>query len=188
MNHHHASQLTVQLLTWNGAKYIPYLFSSLRKQSFRDWELVIFDNASQDSTFELMKHELKEFPVSWKLHTSSENFGFAGGHNHLFHASDSQYLLLLNQDMYLDASVFERLIAFMETHPETASVSPRLMRWNFSLLFTFMLQGSAELVGLGRQTYELMDLETGQRASIPEQIKPILIPIKVDESNLVYKY
>ncbi|MBT3817027.1 MAG: glycosyltransferase family 2 protein, partial [Candidatus Magasanikbacteria bacterium] len=29
-------KLTIHLVTWNGAKYVPYLFESLRKQTYRD--------------------------------------------------------------------------------------------------------------------------------------------------------
>lgn len=59
---------------------------------------------------------------------------------------------------------------------------------DFSLLYTFVMEGSAELVGLGRQTYEFISLETAQRAQLPEPIKQTLTPIKVEEDNLVYKY
>ncbi len=59
---------------------------------------------------------------------------------------------------------------------------------NFSLLYTFLVEGSAELVGLGRQSYELLDLKTNVTETIPEQMRNVLLPIRVEESNLVYKY
>lgn len=59
---------------------------------------------------------------------------------------------------------------------------------NFSLLYTFLVDGSAELVGLGRKTYEILGLKTNVAEATPEQVKNILLPIKVEESNLVYKY
>ena len=50
-------KLSVQLVAWNGGKYIPYLFDSLRKQTFSDWQLIILDNASSDDTLEKIKTE-----------------------------------------------------------------------------------------------------------------------------------
>src|SRR3989339_877979 len=37
-------RLTINLVTYNGEKYIPYLFESLRKQTYQDWELLVLDN------------------------------------------------------------------------------------------------------------------------------------------------
>src|SRR3989338_7429508 len=48
-------KLTVQLVTWNGAKYIPYLFESLKKQTYADWDLAVLDNASSDGTARLIE-------------------------------------------------------------------------------------------------------------------------------------
>ena len=45
-------KLTINLITWNGAKFIPALFNSLRNQTFKNWELIIIDNGSTDGTVE----------------------------------------------------------------------------------------------------------------------------------------
>src|SRR3989338_7128367 len=134
-------KLHVHLVTWNGAKYIPYLFESLRRQTFRDWELRIFDNGSTDDTVKKMKEEIGQFGNSaiWEgIHVTivqaTENTGFAGGHNRLisdlrFEISD--YVLLLNQDMYLHRECFERLVGFMDKHPAVGSANPLLLKWEF---------------------------------------------------------
>src|SRR3989338_8912616 len=95
-------KLAVHLLTWNGSKYIPYLFDSLRKQTFKDWKLFIVDNNSTDNTVEAIKKELNNFGVQSELEVNEENIGFAGGHNQIFLKSNSEYVLFLNQDIYLD--------------------------------------------------------------------------------------
>lgn len=141
-------KLSVNLVTWNGAKYIPYLFDSLKKQTFSDWTLFVLDNNSDDNTVELIKKELSPstraaeaaqygvntFPIQYKISENSENKGFAGGHNQVFKESDAEYVLLLNQDMYLAPDCLEKVVTFLDQHPEAAAVSPRLMKWNFSLL------------------------------------------------------
>lgn len=129
-------KLTVQLVTWNGAKYMPHLFDSLRKQVSTDWELVILDNASSDDTVGRIQTELKKgLPVAHTLVQSEENIGFAGGHNRLYQEhSDSEYLLLLNQDIYLEPGCIHDLITYMNSHEQVAAISPRLMRWDFASL------------------------------------------------------
>ncbi len=60
-------KLTVHLLTWNGEKYIPFLFDSLKKQTLKGWKLIILDNGSTDNTVGLIKKEIKNFPVEIEL-------------------------------------------------------------------------------------------------------------------------
>ncbi len=125
-------KLTVHLVTWNGAKYVPLLFESLRNQTFKDWELVVLDNASTDDTVNLIEHELENWSGQKRLVKNSVNLGFAGGHNLLYSQTTSEYFLLLNQDFYLQPDCIEKLVAEIETKPELAVVSPRLMKWDFA--------------------------------------------------------
>lgn len=123
-------KLTVQLLTWNGAKYVPYLFDSLRAQIFTDWELHILDNNSTDNTVEAIKKETTNFSVPYELEVNKENVGFARGHNQLFKKSDGEYVLFLNQDIYLDKDCLKKLVHFLDNN-DCVGVSPRLMKWSF---------------------------------------------------------
>lgn len=136
------ARLTVQLVSWNGAKYIPYLLQSLREQTLTDWELVVLDNASVDNTVSLIEKELATFPRAHRLLKNKDNLGFSVGHNQLFREGTSDYFLLLNQDMYLEADCLEKMVAFLDTHPTTAAAAPRLMKWNFSALADQGLQAS----------------------------------------------
>jgi len=143
------AKLSVHLVTWNGAKYVPALFESLRKQTFQDWKLVILDNASKDEMGEAMKKEIIHFPVPVELIESKENTGFAGGHNKLFQqlpsagSGQAEYFICLNQDLFLEPECFEKLIKFLDTHKDVAVVSPRLMKWNFSVQLPLFSGASA---------------------------------------------
>ncbi len=125
--------LIIQLVTWNGEKYIPYLFESLRKQRFTDFELWILDNGSSDATVACIKKELTTISQPTRLICKEKNCGFAVGHNELFRESVGQasYVLLLNQDMMLDPFFIEKLFYFGESHPDAGSMSGRLMKWAF---------------------------------------------------------
>lgn len=161
-------KLSIQLVTWNGAKYAPYLFDSLRKQTYTDWTLLVIDNNSDDGTVELIKKELSpstraaesaqygasNFPVGWKLVENKENRGFAGGHNQAFKETESDYVLLLNQDMYLAPDCLEKIVMFLDQHPEAVSVSPRLMKWDFSAATNDLRKSfSDQIDALGLKVY-----------------------------------
>lgn len=126
-------KLSIHLVTWNGEKYLQHLCASLRNQTFSDWELIILDNASTDGTVATLEREMENFPVPATLTRNQENTGFAGGHNALFKKSNTTpYVLLLNQDMQLAPDCLEKLVRFMDEHPEAAVATPRLMRWDFA--------------------------------------------------------
>ncbi len=126
------SKLSVQLVVWNGSKYIPHLFESLRKQSCQDWSLIILDNGSKDNTVEVIKKELENFVIHYKFIESKDKNGIAGGHAQAFKENDSEYVLLLNQDMYLTPDCLGKMVEFLDKHPEAGAVTPRLMRWDFA--------------------------------------------------------
>lgn len=126
-------KLSVHLLSWNSSRYIPYLFASLRAQTFKDWSLVVIDNASKDATVALIKKELAQFPVACNIIENKTNVGFAPGHNQALQSSTAQYVLLLNHDMVLQPDCFEKMVQFLDANPQAAAVSPRLMKWDFKI-------------------------------------------------------
>ncbi|MDP3244581.1 MAG: glycosyltransferase family 2 protein [bacterium] len=132
------SKLSVHLLTRDGAKYLPYLFASLREQTFQDWQLFILDNASTDKTVEAIKKELESFDRPWQLAENKENVGFARGHNQLFNTNYqlpiTNYALLLNQDVILAPDYLEKLVELMDANPQTGAAQGTLFRWDFEKL------------------------------------------------------
>ncbi len=127
-------KLSVHLVTWNGAKYIPFLFDSLKKQTFKNYKLVILDNGSVDNTVAKIKKQITNFPVEVELIEGKENLGFAKGHNKLVESRrskvESQYTLLINQDLYLGKDCLEKMVKFMDSNSECAVLGPRVMKWD----------------------------------------------------------
>jgi GT2 family glycosyltransferase len=132
------NKLTINLVTYNGAKYIPFLFDSLKKQTYKDWAINVIDNNSQDSAIKLLKKELNNLMVQnntvekTKLIEKKENIGFTVAHNELFQKSESKYFLILNQDTYLQPDCLEKMVKFLDKNKEVFVVSPRLMKWDFT--------------------------------------------------------
>jgi len=58
---------------------------------------------------------------------------------------------------------------------------------NFSLIYTYVIEGKGDVVALARQTYQL--LAGGTRSeSLPPVISGLLESIQVDEEHLLYRY
>lgn len=145
------TKLTVQLLVWNGEMYLPHLFESLRNQTNRDWQIYIMDNGSTDNSVEVIKKELKNFNFAYHFEEGKNNLGFSGGHNYIYEQTDTDYVLMLNQDLYIEQDCFEKMIAFMDKNSDVASVAPRLMKWNINSLDHFF---SEYVDSLGLKVYK----------------------------------
>lgn len=165
------SKLTVNLVVWNGEKYIPYLFQSLRQQTFKDWQMNILDNGSSDQTVAAVKKELVDFPVPVNFEINRENTGFSPAYNGLSKKSSGQYILLLNQDIYLLPDVFEKLVSFLDNNLSCAVVAPRLMRWDFSKISSGLPATFTEQVdALGMKVFRsrrVMETGTGEKWPLP---------------------
>ncbi len=125
------SKVVIQFVTWNGAKYIAPLLVSLKNQTQKDWQLLIWDNASTDNTVGELENSLAGNWCEYKIFKSEKNLGFALAHSQLFtkyQISNIQYLFILNQDTVLEPDYLEKLVVFVDSHPKVAALAGKIMR------------------------------------------------------------
>ena len=90
--------VTISLLTWNGARYLPWVLKSIKDQKYKNLELLVLDNASTDESVDVIRDVYPDARVIQQ----KKNIGFAKGHNLLVNWSESDYVLFLNQDIVLE--------------------------------------------------------------------------------------
>ena len=125
------SKISINLVTWNGEKYIKHCINSVLNQTFKDYELNILDNGSHDKTVEVIESNFPQF----KILKNKENIGFAKGHNKLFAWAKSDYIMCLNQDMILEPNFLENIFNFLDNAKdkyEIGSIEPKLLQWKFN--------------------------------------------------------
>ena len=86
-------------------------------------EAIVVDNASTDGSMEMLK---SEFP-SVKIIRNLRNEGFAKPNNDAVRVAAGRYFFLLNSDARLCGNALEKLVRFMDQHPETAVCGPQLL-------------------------------------------------------------
>ncbi len=92
-------------------------------------ETFVVDNASGDGSAEMVA---AEFP--WvQLIQSGANRGYAWANNVALRRASGRRLLLLNPDTQFGPTSLAEMIAFLDAHPETAAVGPKLVRGDGSL-------------------------------------------------------
>jgi GT2 family glycosyltransferase len=117
--------VSITIVTWNSEKHLDECFAALALQDYRDLEVIIVDNASEDGTREL----LKRVESKWRVIYNDKNVGFAAGQNQAICAARGEWILCLNPDVMASPYFVTRLVAAAEKHPEVGTVCGKLLRW-----------------------------------------------------------
>lgn len=116
-------KVAVNIVTFNSAHDIAQCIESLKRQTFTDFDIHIYDNASADDTLKL----IEPFDVGY-ITRSPINTGFCKAHNELARRFPSEYVLFLNPDTLLSPSFIEELVVALDARPDAASASGKLLR------------------------------------------------------------
>src|SRR5260221_3737972 len=100
------SRLSIVVVTWNSARYLPRCLAGITGQSWPDIEVVVIDNASTDGSVEIVRNTLP----SAHLIANSENRGFSAAVNQGIRAATGAYVLLCNPDAFLQPDYAQRCI------------------------------------------------------------------------------
>jgi len=119
--------VTVSLVTYNGLRWLPGCFASLRAQTHPEFELIVLDNASHDGSADWLR-ELSAGDSRVSLVTANTNFGYAAGHNQNIARSRGEFVLLLNQDTELDPGFLSAVLEAFRRDPKLGAVQPRVLR------------------------------------------------------------
>ena len=118
------SDLSVVIVNWNTKDYLLHCLRTVLRTERRDLrEVIVVDNGSQDGSVK----KVKEFFPKIRLITNGENRGFAKATNQGIQHSSGKYLLLLNPDTEVKEGSIERLIAFMDAHPDAGITGVQLL-------------------------------------------------------------
>jgi GT2 family glycosyltransferase len=116
--------LTVSIVTYNGAGKITKCLQSLHSQTFEDFDVLVVDNASSDGTLV----EVDAAAPEARVIALTENVGFGAGHNAAIRATQTPFVLVLNQDVVLESNALQRLVDAARLHEDTAAIGPCLYR------------------------------------------------------------
>ena len=106
-------KITAILPTWNRAEWLEKSIQSVLDQTFGDFELVVVDDASMDSTAEIIER------YSGKIRTIvfSENRGVSAARNAAIKNSDSEWIAFLDSDDFWHPDKLQKQIAQTKMRP-----------------------------------------------------------------------
>jgi GT2 family glycosyltransferase len=118
--------VSVLIVTWNSAQYLDECFAALTTQDYRDLEVIVVDNASEDET----REHLQQIESKWRVIYNEKNVGFAAGQNQAIRAASGEWLLCLNPDIVLRPDFVTQLVRAGENYPDPGAICAKLLRWD----------------------------------------------------------
>ncbi|WP_392756350.1 glycosyltransferase family 2 protein [Streptomyces sp. LN590] len=105
------------------ARYLPEAVSSVLAQTFRDWELVIVDDGSTDDTVEVTQGLIARHPDRRIRLLQQPNAGVSAARNTGIEASTGRYILPLDADDVIAATMLEKTVGVLDSDPGIAIAS-----------------------------------------------------------------
>lgn len=112
-------KITILLPVYNAEKYIKDALQSIINQTFNDFELWIFNDASTDNSLQIIK-SFKDSRI--KVFDSPINQGYVHYLNKGLGKATTKYIARMDADDISDMTRFEKQITFLEQNPTIAIV------------------------------------------------------------------
>ena len=121
------AKITVVIPNYNGMKYLPDCLDALYSQDADtpEYETIVVDNGSTDGSVE----ELKKRPQIRAI-LLKENTGFCHAVNLGIKESDSEYVILLNNDTKVKTGFIKCLYEAIRRDPRVFSASAQMLMWD----------------------------------------------------------
>ena len=118
-----APSISVIVVTWNSSAHLPRCLDCLDAQTFKDFELVLVDNASIDDPQQILDSHPHAFTI--RMERLRENRGFAFGNNIGANLAQGTWLALLNSDAFPQPDWLASLHAATQQYPDFSFFASR---------------------------------------------------------------
>lgn len=117
-------KVTVIIPNYNGQTFNEKCLEALRRQTCRDFNIVVVDNCSEDGSADFIEEHYPEV----RLIRLSQNFGFSRAVNEGIRIADTEYIILLNNDTEATDTFVEKLLQAIEGKLDVFSVAAKMLQ------------------------------------------------------------
>src|SRR5690625_1613346 len=109
--------VSVIMGVYNSEKTIERCINSILEQSYKKWELIICDDGSSDSTYEIVKSFTDRFS-NIVLIKNNTNKGLAYSLNRCLDVARGEYIARMDADDIAISNRFQKQVDFLNANPE----------------------------------------------------------------------
>lgn len=114
--------VSIVVVTFNEIDHIGASLDALMKQTYPNFEVIVYDNGSTDGTSEYVREHYPQV----KLVNGSENLGFGGANNEAALVSNGKYIGFLNCDAFVAPDWLVPIIDLLESDPTVGCAGAEL--------------------------------------------------------------
>jgi len=126
--------LSVCIVTFHARDLLRDCLRSLCEHTTLDYEVIVVDNGSQDGVGTMLQ---QEFPRNLlrqvQFVENDTNLGYTYPMNQALRLAQGRYLLQLNPDTLILPQSLDRLVDFLEAHPQAGICSPKVLNSDHTL-------------------------------------------------------
>ncbi|WP_430895008.1 MULTISPECIES: glycosyltransferase family 2 protein [unclassified Paraflavitalea] len=124
-------RFTVQIINYLTAAYLEICIDSLLAAAKGyDVEILVSDNNSGDPDYPALASKYSNIAFE----TNEINLGFGAAHNELAKKATGNYLVILNPDIIVPETFFQKLLLTIETNPEFGAIGCRMINGSGTFL------------------------------------------------------
>lgn len=120
--------VSVVVLNYNGALWIERCIESVLGQSLQGIELIVADNLSTDGS-DRIAEALLQGRTNARFISHGKNLGYCEGNNRAVAEARGEFILLLNNDAWLEGDCLEKLISEVR-RVGAAAATPLVLNWD----------------------------------------------------------
>jgi glycosyltransferase involved in cell wall biosynthesis len=110
-------KVSVGLPVYNGAEFLAEAIESVLKQTFRDLELIISDNASTDATREIcLRYAAEDERIAY--HRQDHNIGAGPNHNFCARRASGEFFRWASHDDLMEPEYLAKCVAALRANPD----------------------------------------------------------------------
>ena len=122
--------ISVIIVSWNARSYLRGCLDSIYRSEVTVLrEVIVVDNASSDGSPEMVSELYPEVV----LIKAGENLGFARANNLGLSRATGEWLAFINSDVLVHDQCLQRLVSFLNAHPDVGLAGPRVVGGNGEL-------------------------------------------------------
>jgi GT2 family glycosyltransferase len=119
-----AIDLSVVIVNYNVRNFLEQALHSVQRAALRiSAEVFVVDNNSVDGSVPMVRETFPDV----ELIANVSNVGFGAANNMAIERSKGRYVLILNPDTIVQEDTFQRMVSFMDRHPEAGAVGCQIL-------------------------------------------------------------
>jgi GT2 family glycosyltransferase len=118
-------RVSILIAAWNGSRYLPSCLEAVRRQTYPHIELIVWDNASTDTTATIVATRT---PAATLIRNDT-NIGMWPAMECMLEHVTGQYVLCLSADVILSDTFVEQAVQVFESDVSIDALQPKLYQY-----------------------------------------------------------